>query len=103
MHTGSTIRIFVDKSKTVFASDDNEHHMQLKLGLNNWEDIQIKSIAKVTEIPNVTDVYVGTVQLPQDLFSAEFVIEDFRSTKVCCHHLHCNCLGCLCPYAPAVL
>jgi hypothetical protein len=95
MHAESTIKIFIDKSKTVFAHDDNEHHMQLKLGLNNWEDIQVKAIAKVTEVPNVTDVYYTTVQLPKDLFAVDFVIQDFRTAKVCD--------TCCCPSARTLL
>lgn len=76
------MRIFVDKSQTVFVNDDNEHHMQLKVGLNNWEDIHVKAISKVTEVPNVTDVYYATMALPQDLFAVDFVVQDFRTTKV---------------------
>jgi hypothetical protein len=72
----------VDKSNTVFAYDDNEHHMQLKMGLNNWEDIQVVDIKKVTDIPNVTNVYCADVELPEDLFAFEFVIQDYRTSKV---------------------
>ncbi|NJR42994.1 MAG: hypothetical protein HC767_10345 [Akkermansiaceae bacterium] len=86
----------MDKSKTVFVNDDNEHHMQLKLGLNNWEDIQVKSIAKVTEVPNVTDVYSATLTLPQDLFAVDFVIQDFRTAKVRKKHFHCLATVWLC-------
>jgi hypothetical protein len=79
---GGSLKILVDKSKTVFAFDDNEHHMQLKLGLNKWEDIQLISLSKVTEVPNVQDVYCADVTLPKDLFAVDFVIQDYRTQKV---------------------
>jgi hypothetical protein len=75
--------VLVDKRRTVFACDQNEHHMQLKIGLNKWTQIYNVELKKVTELPGEDDVYAAVVQLPDDLFRFDFVIEDFRTSKVC--------------------
>lgn len=96
MHAGTSVRIFVDKSKTAFAFDDNEHQLQLKMGLNNWTEIHVYDLKKISEIPNVNDVYTGMVPLPRDLFAVDFVIQDFRTTKVCYWHSNCKAVHCTC-------
>jgi hypothetical protein len=80
---GTLLRVLVDKRRTVFASDQNEHHMQLKIGLNKWTRIYNVELKKVTELPGEDDIYAAVVQLPDDLFRFDFVIEDFRTSKVC--------------------
>jgi hypothetical protein len=80
---GTKLRVLMDKSRTVFAHDQNEHHMQLKIGLNKWEQIYNLELKKVTELPGEDNVYAAIVQLPEELFRFDFVIEDFRTGKVC--------------------
>ena len=80
---GAEVRIFVDKSRTVFAHDDNEHHMQLKIGINKWEDIQEVKINKVTSVPDVQHVYDAMFAIPDDVFAVDFVVQDFRTSKAC--------------------
>jgi hypothetical protein len=80
---GTKLRVLMDKSRTVFAHDQNEHHMQLKIGLNKWDQIYNLELKKVTELPGEDDVYAAIVQLPEELFRFDFVIEDFRTGKVC--------------------
>ena len=96
------IRLLVDKVRTVFAHDDNEHHMRLKIGLNRWENIVRRDLKKVTEVRDAGTIYAATIDLPEELFEFEFVVEDARSGKaraayacsyVCLCSLHCSVHG----------
>eukprot|EP00892_Ulva_mutabilis_P005442 jgi/Ulvmu1/326/UM001_0330.1 len=78
---GVELRILVDKSRTVFAHDDNEHHLQLKVGINKWEDIREVKLAKVTAVPDVQHVYEAWLAIPDDVFAVDFVVQDFRTSK----------------------
>lgn len=70
----------------MFATDDNEHHLQLKIGVNKWEDIREVKLNKVTSVADVQSVYDAMFAIPEDVYAIDFVVQDFRTSKVrpCC-------------------
>jgi coenzyme F420-reducing hydrogenase delta subunit len=92
---GTHLRVLVDKRQTVFANDDNEHHMRLKIGMNDWEEQVTADLTRVAEVPGETAVYAAEVTLPEDLFQFDFVIEDTRTGKVCAATSQCGAPGCV--------
>lgn len=57
--------------------------MQLKVGINRWEDIREVKIDKVTSVADVQSVYSALLKIPSDVFAVDFVVQDFRTSKVC--------------------
>jgi hypothetical protein len=71
---GTRLLVLVDKRRGEFASEKNEHHMQLKIGLNNLTQIYNVEQNKVMEIPGEDAINAAVVQLPDDLFHFDFAV-----------------------------
>lgn len=83
------MHLLVDVSRTIFAHD-NDPALELKLGINKWEDIAVLPLERLEgEPPGASSVRGARLVLHDDVFAVDYVIQDLRSGKAR-RRLRCN-------------